>query len=397
MIHEISKTHSRISTIIVAFNAGSRVETKGKYNSGISHMLEHSLFKGTATRNAYDIQRQIGFLGGSSNAFTSHEGVAYFISVPFENLEICMDILSDMVFNPIFPEDEINREIEVVKEEEMSSLDDVSSYMWDHFSDEFFSNYLTKPVIGTQESIAKFSADEVRRFHAQFCNRSDAIVSVCSNLKKKDTKALLNRYFGKANGKIKNPHKFRESEYKNRRYSELSRGGIEHSYVWLGMPSKPTNSEIRSPIMVLTTLLGRGMDSRLFEEVREKRGLVYSISAGTTDFQGGGASLVEFSTREENITPAIEIVDKELTRIKISMPSEEEVQRAKNKIKSSFYSAMEDSYSLAYWAIRRRLKGLPSIEDYMAGAEAVTPAEVSEAANEIFDQSRQFTVICRGE
>ena len=149
--------------------------------------------------------------------------------------------------------------------------------------------------------------------------------------------------------------------------------------------------------MVLTTLLGRGMDSRLFEEVREKRGLVYSISTGTTDFQGGGASLVEFSTREENITPAIEIVDKELTRIKVSMPSEEEIQRAKNKIKSSFYSAMEDSYSLAYWAIKQRLNGLPSIEDYMAGVEAVTPLEVSEAANEIFDQSRQFTLICRGE
>jgi predicted Zn-dependent peptidase len=396
MIHEISKTHSRIATVMVAFNAGSRVESRGKYSSGMAHMLEHSLFKGTATRTASEIQRKIGFLGGSSNAFTSHEAVVYFITVPYENLEPCVEILSDMVFNPIFPEEEILREIEVVKEEEISSLDSVSSYMWNMFSESFFDNYLTTPVIGTQESISKFSVDEIKRFHSQFCNRKDAIVSICSNLKKKDMKNLLNRYFGRATGKTRNPYKFKESGYMGKRYGELEKGGIEHAYVWLGMPSKPTGSELRSSMMVLTTILGRGMDSRLFEEVREKSGLVYSISAGTTDFQGGGASMVEFSTREENITPAIEIVGKELSRVKANMPSAEEVQRAKNKIRSSFYSAMEDSYSLAYWAVKRRLSGLPSIEDYISGVEAVTPADVSEAAVEIFDQEKQFTVICRG-
>jgi predicted Zn-dependent peptidase len=397
MIHEISKTHSRIATIIVAFNAGARVEEKGGYNPGIAHMLEHSLFKGTAARTAYDIQRQIGFYGGHSNAFTSHEAVAYYISVPYENLEPCMDILSDMIFNPIFPDEDVIREIEVVKEEEMSSLDAVSSYMWNMFSDEFFDNYLSNPVIGTQESISKFTVDEVRRFHAQFCNRKDAIVSICSNLNKKNSKALLNKYFGKASGRTRNPHKFKGSNYLGRRYGELVKGGVEHSYVWLAMPSVPTNSEIDSEIMVLSAVLGRGMDSRLFEEVREKRGLVYSISAGTTDFQGGAASMIEFSTREENITPAIEIVDTELTRIKLDMPSEEEVQRAKNKIKSSFYSAMEDSYSLAFWAIKRRLDGLSSIEDHMKSVEAVTPSGITSAANRIFDQEKQFTVICRGE
>jgi predicted Zn-dependent peptidase len=397
MIHEISKTHSRIATIIVAFNAGARVESKGNYNPGIAHMLEHSLFKGTATRTAYEIQRQIGFYGGHANAFTSHEAVAYFISVPYENLEPCMEILSDMIFNPLFPEEEINREIEVVKEEEMSSLDDVSSYMWSMFSDEFFDNYLANPVIGTQDSISKFSADEVRRFHTQFCDRKDAIVSVCSNLYKKDAKSLLNKYFGKASGRTRNPHKFKVSNYLGRRYGELVKGGVEHSYVWLGMPSTPVNADTDSAAMVLMTVLGRGMDSRLFEEVREKRGLVYGISSGTTDFQGGGVSMIEFSTRDSNITPAIEIVDDELSRIKMNMPSVEEVQRAKNKIKSSFYSAMEDSYSLAFWAIKRRLNGLSSIEDYMKNVEAVTPSEVTSVAKEILNQDNQFTVICRGE
>ena len=115
MIHVVSKTHSRLATIIVSFDAGSRVEANDGYSPGISHMLEHSLFKGTAQRTGTEIQREIAFLGGSSNAFTSHELVAYYITVPYENLERCIEILSDMVFNPIFPEDEIIREIEVVK------------------------------------------------------------------------------------------------------------------------------------------------------------------------------------------------------------------------------------------------------------------------------------------
>ena len=119
MIFEVAKTHSRIATIIISFDAGSRVELKSDHNLGISHMLEHSLFKGTAKMSAMDIQRKIAFLGGSSNAFTSHESVAYYVTVPYENLEPCVEILSDMVFNPIFPEDEILREIEVVKEEEL--------------------------------------------------------------------------------------------------------------------------------------------------------------------------------------------------------------------------------------------------------------------------------------
>ena len=375
MIHEISKTHSRLATIIVAFDAGSRVESLSGYNPGVAHMLEHSLFKGSAKRNSLQIQREIAFLGGSSNAFTSHESVAYYISVPYENIEPCMDILSDMVFNPIFPEEEIVREIEVVKEEEISSLDDPSSYMWREFSTSFFSNYLATPVIGTQDSIAKFSADEVSRFHKEFCSRKNAVVSLCSNLSKKDSKDLLNKYFGPSTGKIGRRRIFDESEYSDYREMNINKAGIEHSYVWMGMPSECSNSPIAGDIQVLMTILGRGMDSRLFTEVREKRGLVYGVSSSHTDWQTGGLTLIEFSTREANL---------------------DEVQRAKNKMRSSFYSAIEDSYSIAYWAIKRRLMGLPTINQYMKMIESATPESVSSAANKILNTDKQLLLVCSG-
>jgi predicted Zn-dependent peptidase len=396
VIHVISKTHSRLATIIVAFNAGSRVEPLGGYNPGIAHMLEHSLFKGTAKRNSVEIQREIAFLGGHSNAFTSHESVAYYITVPYENLEPCVEILSDMVFNPIFPDDEFLKEKEVVKEEEMSSKDDPAAYMWSKFSEDFFDNYLSVPVIGTKESIESFTNDEVKRFHSQFCQRKDAVVSLCSNLSKKESKKLLDKYFGKQNGRIKKSYKFKDSGYLDSRYLEVSKGGLEHSYVWMGMPAEGLSPSTDAPVQILTTILGRGMDCRLFTEVREKLGLVYGISATYSDWEHGGMSMVEFSTRESNIAETLETVDNQLKMIKTYMPTDEEVQRAKNKIRSSFYSAMEDSYSIAYWGIRRKLFDIPEIDQYMKNIESVTRQDIVDAANLIFDDNRQLLMVCSG-
>ena len=396
MIHVTSKTHSRLATVIVSFNAGSRVEAEGGYNPGVSHMLEHSLFKGTAKRTGLEIQREIAFLGGHSNAFTSHESVAYYITVPFENLEKCMEILSDMVFNPIFPEDEIIREIEVVKEEEASSLDDIGSFIWRGFSENFFNNYLKNPVLGTAESISRFSRSEIERFHSEHCSKDDAIVSVCSNLSKKKMKELLTRYFGKPTGRIGNKNGFDSSTYNDSEVLEANRAGIEHTYVWMGTPGFNTPSEKIYATQLATTILGRGMDSRLFSEVREKRGLVYSVSSSYNDWQHGAVSMVDFSTRDANVEQAVEIVNTELEKIKSELVSDEELQRAKNKMRSSFYSAIEDSYSIAYWGIKERLFKTPSIEDYISNIEKVTRDDVRDVSNILFNEDKRLTMVCRG-
>lgn len=398
MIHEITKTHSRIATIIVAFDAGSRNEKRSRYNPGIAHMLEHSIFKGTQNMNAMEISKRIAFLGGRSNAFTSHEMVAYYVTVPYENVESCMAVLSDMVFNPIFPEDEIIKEIEVVKEEELSTNDSTDSYIWRSFSSEFFGDhYLATPVIGYQDTIAKFTRDEIASFHNRFCNKKDAIVSLCSNLSKKDSKALLTKYFGKASGRTKTHYKFEDPTYFGSSILELERPGIEHTYVWMGMPSINKTSPAGPAVKLLTTILGSGMDSRLFEEVREKRGLVYGVSASSTEWQHGGLSLVEFSTRDSNVEEGMEVVLAEIDKIKTNLVSDEEVQRAKNKIRASFYSAIEDSYNLASWAIKKRLTGAPDIDEYMTMIDEVTPEDIMEASRIIYDTDKLLTCICRSE
>ena len=398
MIHEITKTHSRIATIIVAFDAGARNEKRSRHNLGIAHMLEHSIFKGTQDMNAMEIQKKIAFLGGRSNAFTSHEMVAYYITVPYENIEACMEILSNMVFSPIFPEDEILREIEVVKEEEMSSRDDTEGYIWRSFSGRFFGDhYLGTPVIGTQETISKFTRDEISKFHSKFCNRKDAIVSLCSNLSKKESKALLTKHFGKASGRTKTHYKFDSPQYSESSQMNIVRPGIEHTYVWMGMPSITKGSVLSPSVKLLTTILGAGMDSRLFEEVREKRGLVYGVSASSTEWQNGGLSLVEFSTRDSNVEEGISVISSEIQKVKTTPVSDEEIQRAKNKIRASFYSAIEDSYNLASWSVKKRLVGIPSIDEYMKMIDTVTSEDILVAANTIYDTDRLLTCICRKE
>lgn len=395
MIHTISKTHSRLSTVIIAFNAGSRVEQFGKYNAGIAHMLEHSIFKGTPTRDHLTLQREIAFLGGESNAYTSHELVCYYISVPVENLEPCLEILNDMVFNSSFPEEEFLKEKEVVKEEEISRNDQINSFLWSKFSSNFFDNYLAKPVIGTQDSISKFTRDEVALFHSKFCQKKDATISLCSNLKSSNARALLRRHFGVPNGKVRKSLSISESGYLPARRMEVSKQGIEHTYVWMGMPGFVDNDRMDAAAQVLMNILGSGMDSRLFTEVRENRGLVYGINASHNSWDKGGLTLISFSTRDKNVEEAIEVVKSELAKICSQPPTLEEVQRTKNKIKSSFYQANEDSHSLAEWAMKEKLADWPTMEQYMINIEEVDQELLMEVAKIILDQDRMLTMICR--
>ena len=397
MIHTTTKTHSRLATIIVAFNAGSRVESLTGYNSGIAHMLEHCIFKGTPTRSPLEINRQIAYLGGSVNAHTSNEEVQYYITAPVENIDSCLEIMSDIVLNSMIPDDEFLKEKEVVKEEEISRNDSVYSFIWEKFAESFFDNYLATPVIGTQETISKFTSEEVRAFYKAYCSPSHAVVSMCSNLSKKDSAALLRKHFGKPTGKIKSVGKFELSTYKPSATLEITKQGIEHTYVFMGMPASPRNGKRGGPQDILSAIMGSGMDSRLFTEVREKAGLVYSIGCSGLEQEGGACTMIHFSTRDTNVQNALKIIDEQLNLIKSEPPSEEEVQRAKNKIKASFYEANESSHAIAAWSVKEKLLGYPTIGEYLEGIDKVTPDDVMKSANELYGHDQRLTLICRGE
>ena len=399
MKHLVNKVPSRLTNIMVAFDAGSRVEAASgeTYNDGIAHMLEHCIFKGTDKRGWEDINREIGFLGGDANAFTSHDMVAYYITVPYENTEPAIEVLSDIVLNSVVPEEEFLKEVEVVKEEELSKHDDVGSFIWNSYSPMFFDNYIGTPVIGTQDTISEFSRDEVYSFYNSFCKRDKAIVSISGNQQKRYMKKLLVKYFGASSKSDVSNYIGTQSSYPDSKRVEISKAGIEHSYVWVGFPGLELKSELSASAKIMNIILGSGMDSRLFTEVREKRGLAYSVGSSMSQWEYGSLNLINASTRSSNVDDMLEVISNEIEKIKSGDLTEEEIQRAKNKMRSGFYHAGESSYAASHRSIRTALFGDSSFDELESRMNEVSVDDVLEAANIIFDNSKRVVMVCDGE
>jgi predicted Zn-dependent peptidase len=382
---------------MVGFDSGSRLEREYGVLDGTAHMLEHSIFKGTAKRSAVDISKDIGYLGGFTNAFTSHEMVGYYITVPYENLEPAVEILSDIILNSKIPEEEFLKEVEVVKEEEISRLDDVDSYMWSKFSPGFFDNYISNPVIGTQESISSFTRDGVYSFYRNFCKRDKAAISISGNHSSRQVKRIVSRHFGGESNCSLSNYSGGACNYSSGSRADITKPGIEHSYMWIAYPGIDRESPLSAPAKVLSCILGAGMDSRLFCEVRESRGLAYSIGSSLSQWQTASMFSIESSSRADNIDSIIEISLGELERLTESLVTEEEIERANNKIRSSFYSTLESSYGVASYELRRSLFGLDSIDQLMKDMASVSRADILKAAVELFKGKSPHVLTCGPE
>jgi predicted Zn-dependent peptidase len=381
---------------MIAFDAGARAEGE-KYSAGLAHMLEHMVFKGTERRHYLEIPREIGFLGGSVNAFTSQEVVAFHISVPYEHTDQAMDILSDIVFNSTFPEEEFLKEREVVKEEELSSKDSVESFIWESFIAEFYDKRLAVPVIGTQESISGFTTKELKKFHKKFYSKSNAIVSLCSNHSKRDGKKMLNKYFGRSSGKVKHDVTIFSPEYKEARTVTITRPQLEHAYVWMCYPGRPIGASGEAVEDMLFSIFGHGMDSRLFTEVREKRGLCYSIGSYGMSGRDYSSVVITSSTREENLDEMLALIEVEIEKLRTELVTEEELERARNKYRAGSYAIAERSYSLAKTTLTREFYGLSTLEEVDAEADLVTAEDIREMAKVLFDESKRLILICKEE
>lgn len=398
MLHLFTKVPSKLSTIVVAFDAGGRAEGE-KFSPGLAHMLEHMIFKGTEKRTCLDITREIAFLGGNTNAFTSNEMVSFYITVPFENVEPAMDILSDIVFNSTLPEEEFLKEREVVLEEEASSNDDVGSVMWDALCSNFFTGQFASPLIGTPDSIKGFSRRELARFYKKFYKKSNAIVSLCGNHSKRDAKRLLNKYFGRSTGKMSHPVVLSEEQYRDAQRVEIYRPALEHTYVLMCYPGLPTNLDAKTEAGcgLMNSILGQGMDSRLFTEVRERNGLAYSVGSSSMSFRDRGVFMIDASTRDDNVEKMIGIIESETNKMKENLVSDEELQRAKNKFRSGIYGLTERASSLAQFNLRRKFLEQPDLDEVSAAVEAATSEDVLEAARVLLDDSKRMILTCASE
>jgi predicted Zn-dependent peptidase len=352
------------------------------------------MFKGTSKRSSFDLSREVAFYGGDMNAYTSHEEVVYYISIPYESFDKAAEILSDMIFNPLFPEDEVEKERQVILEEYASKFEHIGGPLSLKISQEFFSNYQSLPVIGTEESIKSISLDDLKRFYSSFYKPENMLISVSSPGKKTEVFSIIEKWFGKSDEQcnfILTPEKTRLK--KNKR-AFVYRPELEQAHVYVLWNSPKTGTKDSIVASVMGTILGDGMDSRLFQEVREKNNLVYGIGASHHPDRTSGSFHVSFQTRKHNLERAEEIIEIETKKISSELVTDEELQRAKNKLKTGIYQSFTYPQGTALRKVDYYMmsKKIPTLSQLKNKVESVTKEDVMRVAAKIFGGKKMVAI-----
>ncbi|MGA9565515.1 MAG: pitrilysin family protein [Candidatus Korobacteraceae bacterium] len=377
--------HIRSVSMGIWLKAGSRNE-EAEVN-GISHFVEHMVFKGTTHRTAEEIAREVDSIGGNMDAFTGKETVCFNIKVLDEHLPIAVDVLSDMVLHPIFDADEIVRERGVIVEEIKMDEDNPDSLVHEIFTQNFFKNHpLGRPILGTKETVRKFDHAAIRNYYQSKFVPENMVISAAGHVQHEVFVDLLLKEFEAlprgTNGAADCPPKI------NSRIVLRNKKALEQVQLCIGVPSYRVNHERRFVAYVLNTLLGGGMSSRLFQNVREKQGLVYSIFSELNPFKDTGCLAVYAGTSRESAPKVVQSVMREFREIKAGKLGDDEVKRAKDQLKGSLMLSLESSTARMSNLARQELyhDHFMGMDEIIARVQEVTQDDVVQTANEMFQQ-----------
>ncbi len=327
------------ASIGVWIGAGSSNENNNE--CGIAHMLEHMAFKGTKNRNAEKIAREIEDVGGDINAYTSKEVTAYFLKVLKENAELGVDILSDIIKNSIFPKEEIEKEKGVIISEIGQSYDSPDDRVFENFTKTAFKNQpMGRPILGTKETVSSFKQSDLKLFLDSNYAPENMVVSISGNLDKGNFFKIVEEKFSEIKNYIK-PKKV-NSEWTSGFISEDR--DLEQTQLVFGVEGLNNIDIDRFSLRALSIILGGGMSSRLFQEIREKRGLCYSIFSFTQMQNSSGVFGFYAGTSPNDVDQLLEASLVEWKKIK-KFISSEELDRAKAQMKSGFIMGQESNSS----------------------------------------------------
>jgi predicted Zn-dependent peptidase len=382
----------RSISIGVWLTRGSRHETADR--SGIAHFVEHMLFKGTATRTAEDIAQAIDSIGGQLDAFTAKEYASYYIKVLDEHLPLALDILSDIVLNPSFSAEDIEREKKVVLEEIKMVEDTPDDLVHEIFTQGFWENHpLGRPILGTKETVESFDAALLRDYFAKAYTPQNLIVAAVGNLDRAHVVDLVNEKFGKLRASRRPAD---EEPPKVVPKVVIRNKDLEQSHVCMGVGSYPQNHEDRYSSYVLNTMLGGSMSSRLFQNVREKRGLAYAVFSGLSAYRDAGSFTIYAGCANDAVGQVVDLCVEELRGVKQAPVPEAELKRAKDHLKGSLMLSLENTSSRMSHIARQEIyfDRQFGLDETLQGIERVTPAEVQRVAADLFrDGSLSATVL----
>src|SRR5579871_4127591 len=374
----------RSVSVGVWIGTGSREEEP--HETGLSHFIEHMVFKGTKNRSAEQIARTVDSIGGGLDAFTSKELVSYNVKVLDEHLPEAFDVVSDLVRNPLFEQADIEKEKGVILEELKMEVDNPEYLIHEIFSSSFWKGHaLGRPILGTKQTIRTFDRDKVERYYRQFYTPSNILITAAGNLKHKQLIDLAHKHFAdlkrrRTPSAVQKPQPHAPLVFRNK-------SSLEQLHVYMGVPSIPMPHESRFACYILNAILGGGMSSRLFQNIREKQGLAYTVYSELTMYRDAGCMLVYAGTSLKSAGKVVESIVHELRELVDHKVSPEELRRAKDHLKGSYVLGSESSSSRMGNLARQELyfKKFFSLGEMLELIENVTADEVLALAQQFFD------------
>jgi len=384
--------HVRSVAIGVWLKRGSRHEPAEQ--AGISHFIEHMVFKGTRHRSAEQIASEVDSIGGHMDAFTAKEFASFHLKVLDEHLPLAVDILGDIVRNPLFDAAEMTKEKKVIFEEINMVEDTPDDLVMELFVEAFWPGHpLGRPILGTKESVGRFDREELAGFFRGAYHPSNLLVAAAGRLEHGAVRDLVERHFGSLpevpDGRDASPPRPAAG------LVTRSKQELEQVHLCLGVPAYSQAQDERYTAHVLNTVLGGSLSSRLFQNIREKRGLAYAISSGLASYSDAGSLTIYAGTGLDSIDPVLRLTLVELRRLQDEPVPADELRRAKDHLKGSLMLALESTSSRMNHIARHeiyhgRQVGLDEILERIEGVEADA---VQRIAVEMFEGPRTLTLL----
>ena len=388
----------RSAAIGIWVNVGSRDETPAV--AGASHFLEHLLFKGTTRRNALEISATIEAVGGEMNAFTSKEYTCFYARVIDTDLPMAIDVVSDLITSSIVSALDVDAERKVVLEEIAMRDDDPSDLVHDLYAETYYGDTtLGRPILGTVKSIKEMSRGSVFNYYKKKYLPQDLVVAVAGNIKHKRVVAMVEEALSRDNFlDVKGAPQIRpNTPVKTKRVHSvgLLTRKTEQAHMFYGMEGVARADDRRFAMGVLASALGGGMSSRLFQEIREKRGLAYSVYAYAQQFAGSGQIGFYAGCNPTKAIEVVEIIREVLADVAENGMSHEEIERAKGAVRGSLVLSQEDSASRMSRIGKNEIVygQVMGFDDILKAIARVNPTDVREIASEYLTKSPTLALV----
>ena len=329
--------HIRSISFKIHVSVGTRNENEDEH--GMAHFLEHMLFKATEKRNSFQIANDIERYGGNFNAYTSKEETVFYFSVVDDYFDIALDVFSDMLLFSKFDEIDIKHEKTVVLEEIKSSLDSPDDIIWDYFTESLLKgNTVGRRTLGTQQSVRKFTRDQLYNFYKRLYNAKNITIAAAGNIDESKFKAQLEKYFA---GIPSGDEKRNSYESTGSIFQKKYKREIAQSHILLGTEVCSHIDKDRYALILINNILGSGMSSRMFQNIREKYGFAYTVYSAMDFYSDHGIFYNYVATDLKHIDKCIDLVKKEIKSFRDGKISQREIEDAKLQLKGNLLLSME--------------------------------------------------------